>query len=131
MNAIQMFEKKMNEMMPAAVTRMDAPDNSKDLWFLNLDLDNHDVVVTWSEKGGFGLISREVAEYGIYFDESYERLDDAFERALFLLRTLGRTESEDDTTYLLKSPVMKKRLVEALGRTGGMSLEEVRAKLGI
>jgi len=40
-------------------------------------------------------------------------------------------ESERETAYLLKSETMKKRLLEAKDRTGGISLEEARAKLGI
>ena len=40
-------------------------------------------------------------------------------------------ESERETAYLLKSDAMKQRLQEAKNRTGGISLEEVRAKLGI
>jgi hypothetical protein len=39
-------------------------------------------------------------------------------------------ESERETAYLLGSGVMKKRLLEAKNRTGGISLEEVGAKLG-
>lgn len=40
-------------------------------------------------------------------------------------------ESERETAYLLKSEAMKRRLLEAKGRDGGISLEEARAKLGI
>lgn len=40
-------------------------------------------------------------------------------------------ESERETAYLLKSPTMRKRLLEAKRRTKGTSLEETRAKLGI
>jgi hypothetical protein len=40
-------------------------------------------------------------------------------------------ESERETAYLLKSDAMKSRLIEAKQRTEGISLEEVRAKLGI
>ncbi len=40
-------------------------------------------------------------------------------------------EAEQETAYLLKSPAMKKRLFEAKNRQEGISLEEVRAKLGI
>ena len=39
--------------------------------------------------------------------------------------------SELETAYLLSSPAMKKRLLEARERTGGMSLEEVRAQLDL
>ncbi|MBI2435808.1 MAG: prevent-host-death protein [Candidatus Hydrogenedentes bacterium] len=40
-------------------------------------------------------------------------------------------ESERETAYLLKSENMKKRLLDALNRPGGISLEDVRAQLGI
>ncbi len=40
-------------------------------------------------------------------------------------------ESERETAYLLKSDTMKKRLIEAKNRSGGISLEEACEKLGI
>lgn len=40
-------------------------------------------------------------------------------------------ESERETAYLLKSENMKKRLLEAKSRQGGVSLEEACAKLGV
>jgi len=40
-------------------------------------------------------------------------------------------ESERETAYLLKSETMKKRLLEAKNRAGGVSLEDARAQLGI
>jgi hypothetical protein len=40
-------------------------------------------------------------------------------------------ESERETAYLLKSATMKQRLLEAKGRSGGSTLEDARAKLGI
>ncbi|HVF11267.1 MAG TPA: hypothetical protein VNA16_10710 [Abditibacteriaceae bacterium] len=40
-------------------------------------------------------------------------------------------EAERETAYLLKSEAMRKRLLEAKDRTGGVSLEEARAKLGV
>jgi hypothetical protein len=40
-------------------------------------------------------------------------------------------ESERETAYLLKSPSMKQRLLEAKERTEGISLEATREKLGI
>lgn len=39
--------------------------------------------------------------------------------------------SERETAHLLKSDVMRKRLLEAKTRDGGLSLEEARAQLGI
>lgn len=40
-------------------------------------------------------------------------------------------ESERETAYLLKSETMKRRLLAAKQREGGMSLEAVIEKLGI
>jgi antitoxin YefM len=40
-------------------------------------------------------------------------------------------ESERETAYLLKSDAMRKRLLEAKDRIGGVSLDDVRQKLGI
>ena len=40
-------------------------------------------------------------------------------------------ESEKETAYLLKSEKMKTRLVEAMKRDDGLSLEDAREKLGI
>ena len=40
-------------------------------------------------------------------------------------------ESERETAYLLKSDAMRKRLIEAKARTGGVSLDDARKKLGI
>lgn len=40
-------------------------------------------------------------------------------------------ESERETAYLLRSESMKRRLLEAKDRTGGVSLEDAREKLGI
>jgi PHD/YefM family antitoxin component YafN of YafNO toxin-antitoxin module len=40
-------------------------------------------------------------------------------------------ESERETAYLLKSEAMRKRLLEAKDRAGGVSLDEARQKLGI
>jgi antitoxin YefM len=39
--------------------------------------------------------------------------------------------SERETAYLLRSETMKRRLLEAMKRTDGIPLEEVREKLGI
>lgn len=40
-------------------------------------------------------------------------------------------ESEKETAYLLESVRMKERLLEAKGRDGGISLDDVREKFGI
>jgi PHD/YefM family antitoxin component YafN of YafNO toxin-antitoxin module len=40
-------------------------------------------------------------------------------------------ESERETAYLLKTEAMRKRLSEAKNRTEGISLDDVRKKLGI
>ena len=40
-------------------------------------------------------------------------------------------ESERETAYLLQSETMRKRLLEAKERTGGISLDDARTQLGI
>lgn len=40
-------------------------------------------------------------------------------------------ESERETAYLLASDAMRKRLLEAKARTGGIALDDARQKLGI
>jgi hypothetical protein len=40
-------------------------------------------------------------------------------------------ESELETQHLLRSPVMRERLVAALGREGGVSLADVLDRLGV
>jgi PHD/YefM family antitoxin component YafN of YafNO toxin-antitoxin module len=40
-------------------------------------------------------------------------------------------EAEQETAYLLKSPVMRDRLMQARQRTEGISLEDALAQLGI
>lgn len=40
-------------------------------------------------------------------------------------------ESEIETTYLLNSETMKKRLLESINREDGVSLEQVHERLGI
>lgn len=49
-----------------------------------------------------------------------------------IISKLADSKSDrNDTEYLLKSNKMKKRLLEAVNRTGGRTLEEVRNELGI
>ena len=40
-------------------------------------------------------------------------------------------ESERETAYLLKSETMKRRLLEAKNRQGGISLEDALERLGV
>lgn len=40
-------------------------------------------------------------------------------------------ESEKETAYLLRSEVMKQRLIEAKNRNEGIPFEEARKKLGV
>jgi hypothetical protein len=42
-----------------------------------------------------------------------------------------KIESEHETAYLLQSETMKRRLLAAKSRTGGVSLEDAREKLRI
>jgi PHD/YefM family antitoxin component YafN of YafNO toxin-antitoxin module len=47
------------------------------------------------------------------------------------LKLWQEIQSERETAYLLKSPVMKKRLLKSKQRSTGISFEAAREKLGI
>lgn len=47
------------------------------------------------------------------------------------LRLWREIQSERETAHLLKSPVMKKRLLKAKQRADGIPFEVVREKLGV
>lgn len=47
------------------------------------------------------------------------------------IATWREITSELETQYLLRSPAMRERLLAALGREGGYSLEEVLGEIGI
>ncbi len=47
------------------------------------------------------------------------------------LRLWREIQSERETAHLLKSPAMKKRLLKAKQRAGGIPFEVAREKLGI
>ena len=131
MNSIQLLEKNFNDRVPSVHTQIDAPDKPEGLWFLDLNLDGHSVVVTWCCQSEFGVISSEIPEYGVWFHETYETLDDTFKRASDLLKTRTFTHSKShEAAFLNKSPVNKKRLSEVKNRTTDVSLEQSRAKLG-
>jgi PHD/YefM family antitoxin component YafN of YafNO toxin-antitoxin module len=57
--------------------------------------------------------------------------DERQARGCYRAKLWREIESERETAYLLKSETMKKRLLEAKERTGGISLEEARTQLGI
>lgn len=40
-------------------------------------------------------------------------------------------EAEQETAYLLASPANRQRLIEAMNRDGGISLEDALARLGV
>ncbi len=40
-------------------------------------------------------------------------------------------EAEQETAYLLASPAKRQRLIEAMNRDGGISLEDALARLGV
>ena len=66
--------------------------------------------------------------------ESVQYVSDASGNAVAVIVPIDvwrEIESERETAYLLKSEAMRKRLLEAKDRTGGISLDDARKKLGI
>ena len=61
-----------------------------------------------------------------YFDDNGNAV-----AAIVPIEIWREIESERETAYLLKSDAMRQRLLEAKNRTEGISLDDVRANLGI
>ena len=65
-------------------------------------------------------------------DVQYVADEDGVVTAVIIPVTLWREiTSERATAYLLQSPAMRTRLLEALARTESIALDEVRAQLGL
>jgi hypothetical protein len=86
--------------------------------------------VLWAEYNSKGTFGRKK----VAAEESLQYISDSEGNAIGVIVPIAlwrEIESERETAYLLKSKAMEKRLLEAKGRTGGISLEEARAQLGI
>jgi PHD/YefM family antitoxin component YafN of YafNO toxin-antitoxin module len=67
-------------------------------------------------------------------ESPYQYVSDANGNAVAVIVPIDvwrEIESERETAYLLKSDAMRQRLLEAKNRIGGVSLDEVRQKLGV
>ena len=57
--------------------------------------------------------------------------NDKITRVIVPIELWREIQSEKETAYLLKSATMKKRLIEAKNRKGGIPFDEARKELGI
>lgn len=80
---IEALERRFRDRLPAAVTRIDRPQKDTGIWFLDVELDGHQVIVQWQQGRGFGVSSPSSAPgYGEGADEVYGDEETAWERVV-------------------------------------------------
>lgn len=80
------LERRFRDRLPAAVTRIDRPQKDTGIWFLDVELDGHQVIVQWQPGRGFGVSSPSSAPgYGEGADEVYGDEETVLERVVSLL----------------------------------------------
>ena len=95
---IQLLKKQLRKRFPTASISLDAPARPTATWFLDIDLDDHFVVVQWKPDSGFGISSSAEHGFGEGPDEVYKDLEAAYGRTVSLL--LSRTYTSPPETML-------------------------------
>lgn len=86
---IESLAQSLNRRFPDAQVVLDRPRKASGVWFLNITLDDHPVVVQWQEGKDFGISSSPKHAYGERADEVYKNDEAAYGRIISLL--LSRT----------------------------------------
>lgn len=90
-------------------------------------------MIGFSLKPPSGMIIEVIGEVKVSAESTIHYVSDADGNAVSVIVPIElwrEIESERETAYLLKSDATKRRLTDALQRTDGLTIEEVRAKLG-
>lgn len=77
---------------PNVIATLDAPDDPKGTWFLDLVDEGHHVVVEWRPTAGFGVSSVVEHGFGEGPEEIYFEVEAATVRVLDLLRNRAQTD---------------------------------------
>lgn len=85
---IETLASALKKRFPDAHLALDRPRKAAGVWFLDLALAGHSVVVQWQKEKGFGVSSSPEAGYGEGVDEVYQDEEAAYGRivSLFLAR---------------------------------------------
>ncbi|MHB2017164.1 MAG: XRE family transcriptional regulator [Candidatus Xenobia bacterium] len=89
-NAIQKLKDELCARIPGLEATIDAPDDPKGTWWLDLDFEGRSAVVEWRPRKGFGVSAPAQGEYGEGSDEFHPDLESALSR---LVRVLKRGET--------------------------------------
>ena len=116
---IESLEKYLAKQLPQAALTVDKPKEAGGLWFLDVDVDGHKVIVQWQESAGFGVSCSSNHGYGEGPDEFYTNLEAVKHRVLSLLLSGSQT-----------SPPPTVRLHE-LRKACGVSQIELAERLSI
>lgn len=86
---IESLGRSLKKRFPTARIALDRPRKDSGVWFLDIALDEHPVIVQWQKEKGFGISSSPERAYGEGADEVYKDEEAAYGRIVSLL--LSRT----------------------------------------
>lgn len=91
---IETLEKQLKKRFPAASISLDRPRKQSGIWYLDVELDGHPVVIQWQEGLGFGVSSSPEHAYGEGADEVYPNEEAAYGRVVSLLLSKRQTRCD-------------------------------------
>lgn len=97
---IQELEVQLRARFPDAKIERGVPMNPQGIWFLDVTLDGHWVIIQWQGIHGFGVSCSEVHYYGDGCDEVYQDLEATYARVVCLL--LSKTYTSPPPAVLMR-----------------------------
>lgn len=91
-NPVLTLKERLHRRFPDAAVVVDVPSRADGMWFLDVKLKGHSLVLQWSRQRGFGLSAGRAAAFGEGPDEIYKSAARACERAVALLLSGGSTD---------------------------------------
>lgn len=88
---VELLAKQLGSRFTKAKIEIDRPRNRKGDWYLDVNYNNHSVVIQWKEGVGFGVSSSPVHAYGEGADEVYQDEEATYGRIVSLLLSGGST----------------------------------------
>ena len=88
---IQSLERQLRKRFQEARISLDEPSKKDGRWFLDIENDDHFVVVQWKESFGFGISCSPMHSYGEGADEVYQDFEAAYSRIACL--RISRTQA--------------------------------------
>lgn len=82
---LESLEKYLAKQMPQAHLSLDRPNDPTGIWFLDVSVNGHKVIVQWQGSNGFGVSCASTHGYGEGPDEFYTNVEAVKHRVLSLL----------------------------------------------